>query len=255
MNNSNNHYHSIIYKYTFPVLLLLFHGSLLADHNLKPFKAKYDVYRNDQHVANTYFNLQHKNNMWTWSMSTKPKGVFKWLTRKKPFTETRMYESAEGYRLSHIASGEYREKAATDNTFFDQKSGLIYYTNSKTLQTHQIRLPENLYSYHDIHLLYARMKESGETQMDIHFYKKGNVFKSSLKLETQVEIPYQSGTISVDRMTQVVKNSNKKMIYYYQDHSLVPLKIEQFKKNEPNTMMWRSSVENITHERTSSLPE
>lgn len=188
-------------------------------------------------------------------MNTKPKGLFKWLTRKKPFTETRMSEIPEGYRLSHISSGDYREKLATDNTFFDQNNQLIYYTNTKSHKVNQLPLPENLYSYHDIHLLYARMKESGQTQMDIHFYKTGNVFKSSLKLEPQIEIPYQSGNITVDRMTQDVISSNKKMVYYYQDHSLAPLKIEKFKKGKSNTMMWRSSLELTKHEKTSTLPQ
>lgn len=255
MNHYNNHYHSISFKTLVFCVLLFIHGSLLANGYLQPFSAKYDVYRNDQHVANTYFNLQHKNDAWIWHMTTKPKGLFKWLTPKKPFTETRMAETVDGYFLSQIASGDYREKPAQDNTWFDQENQLIYYTSSKSHQKSQLPLPQDLHSYHDIHLLYSEMKDSDQSTRDIHFYKKGNVFKSTLTLEKQVQIPYHSGSITVDKMTQQVTNSNKVLIYYYQGHSLAPIKIEQFKEGKPLTMMWRSSLERVTHEKTSIRPE
>ena len=236
-------------------VLLSTQGSLLANGSLEPFSAKYDVYRNDQHVANTYFNLQHKNDTWIWRMSTKPRGLFKWLTDKKPFTETEMVKSGDDYLLSKIVSGEYREKPPQDNTWFDQKNQLIYYTNSTSQQKNQLALPKNLYSYQNIHLLYAQMKQSGESTLNIHFYKNGNIFKSSLTLEEDVDITHHSGSIRVDKLTQQVTNSTKTMVYYYQGHSLAPLQIVQFKDGKPVTMMWRSSLENAMHEKTSTPPE
>ena len=255
MRFSNNLSLSISYKALVFTVLLCIQGSSLANAYLEPFSAKYDVYRNDQHVASSYFNLQHKNDIWTWRMSTKPRGVFKWLTEKKPFTETHMAQTSDGYLLSKMVSGEYPEKPAEDKTWFDQQNHLIYYTNSISQQKSQLPLPQDLHSYHDIHLLYAEMKESGQSTRDINFYKNGNVFRSTLTLERQVNIPYHSGSIRVDKMTQKVANSNKVLIYYYQGHSLAPLKIEQFKDGRPLTMMWRSRLESAKYEKTSIPPE
>jgi hypothetical protein len=235
--------------------LLCTQGSLLANGILEPFTAKYDVYRNDQHVADSHFKLQHKNDTWTWRMSTKPWGLFKWLTEKKPFTETQMSKTSDGYLLSKIASGEYRERPPEDNTWFDQKNELIYYSNSSSQQKTQLPLPKNLYSYHDVHLLYEKMKQSGQSSLDIHFYRTGNVFKSTLTLERGVDISHDSKSIRVDKMTQQVSNSSRTMVYYYQGHSLAPLKIVQFKEDKPLTSMWRSSLESTKHEKTSTLLE
>lgn len=254
MNRFKNQLYSTRYKCIVFILLLLVQGSLLAADNLQAFKAKYDVYRHDQHVANTLFYLRYKNDVWTWHMSTSPEGLFKWLTKKIPFIETRMSKTTNGYQLTQIASGDYRDKPAHENTWFDHADRLIYFTDSRKVQNNRLPLPDDVHSYHDIHLLYAKMKQSGQTSMDIHFYKTGTVLESTLTLEPQIEIPYQSGKITVDKMTQTAVDSDKKMIYYYQGHPLAPLKIEQYKDGEAGTMMWRSSVENTSRDKTSNPP-
>lgn len=176
-------------------------------------------------------------------MQSEPHGMYRWLTRKKPFTETRVTTTPTGLRLSQLSSGDYAEKPPTQSSWFDPNSGRIFYANSKKGNGKQLDLPDNLYSHHDVHLLYEKMRQSNQQRLIINFYNKGRVYESTLLLELDILIEHESKSYRADKITQSLHGENKTMVYYYLGHSLAPLKIERMKDNQVHSIMWRTSLE------------
>lgn len=222
------------------LLLLLLLSQNGNAQDLKSFKAKYNVYRGDSLVANAQFNLQLQNGVWAWTMKTKPTGLYRWLTRKRPFAQTQMQDSAEGIRILLQHKGDYSEKPPRESSWFDYASKTIYYKKGEKIK--QLELPDNIYDYHSIHLIYPMMLENNLSQTNVNFYKRGKLLKSTLSLEKQVEIPHKSSILMVDKIAQNFENSGRKIIYYYQGDTLAPVKIEQIKKGENTSVMWRMSI-------------
>lgn len=221
-------------------LLLALSQNILAQ-NLTPFKAKYNVYRGDSLVANAQFNLQFKNGVWNWTMQTQPTGLYRWLTRKKPFAQTQLQNGPEGIQLLLQHKGNYLEKPPRESSWFDHTNQTIYYKKGDKIK--QLNLPGPVYDYHSIHLMHSLMLENNQSTAEVNFYKKGKILKSTLILEKQIEIPRDSSNMTVDKMSQSFNNSSRKIIYYYQGDTLAPLKIEQIKKGSGSSVMWRMDFE------------
>lgn len=225
----NFHYYLLFF-----LLLMSFNARALT---LSPFNVSYHVYRGDIHVANSRFSLKKQQSEWVWHMKTKPRGIYSWLTRKKPFAETRMQQIDQNIQLLLESTGDYPKKPAKRNTWFDHVNNKIYSMNGNKIS--QLSLPENVYNYHSIHLLHPVMLEQDRLQIDVNFYKRGKLLKSTLKLEKQVELDSKSDTMIVDKITHTFSDSNKKLIYYYQGETLAPLKIEHIKPGKDKSVMWR----------------
>ena len=221
----------------FLLIFLLLPGVNAQALTLTPFDVNYHVYRGDIHVANSQLSLKKKQSEWVWLMKTRPRGIYSWLTRKKPFAETRLQDNGQEFPILLEKTGDYPKKPAKRNTWFDHANQTIYSMNGK--QISQIDLPENVYNYHSIHLVYPLMLEQDTPQISVNFYKRGKLLETTLTLEKQVELASKKNSMIVDKVTQTFKNSNKKMIYYYQGDSLAPLKIEQIKPGKDSSVMWR----------------
>ena len=224
------------YRFFLLIFLLLTSISVQAI-TLSPFDARYHVYRGDIHVANSQFSLKKEQSEWVWFMKTRPRGIYSWLTKKKPFTETRLQDDRHEYKLLLEKNGDYPKKPAKSNTWFDYENKTIYHMNGK--QISQLKLPKNIYNYHNIHLIYPLMLEQNTNKMSVNFYKKGKLLETTLTLEKQVKLPSKKDSMIVDKVTQVFTGSNKKMIYYYKGDTLAPLKIEQLKPGKDTSVMWR----------------
>ncbi|MDJ0881184.1 MAG: hypothetical protein QNJ56_05990 [Gammaproteobacteria bacterium] len=222
--------------------LFLFLPGIAAASNIQSFAAIYDVYQNDQKIGTADFNFKKENGVWVWRMQTYPKAPYSWLTRKKPFAETRMMETDNGLQLSQELRGDYPDQVVKENTWFNQDKGTIYFTKGETDRL--LDLPGNLYNIQSIHLIPSIMKRRQMTQMDIQFYKKGKLFKSRMVLEPRVLMANSSqGSIYVDRLTQQLEPSKYRMVYYYREDAMAPLKIEQIKANGEYRVMWRTGLE------------
>ncbi len=216
------------------LLLSCFNAQAL---NLSPFNVRYHVYRGDIHVANSQFSFKQQNSEWVWYMQTSPRGIYSWLTSKKPFAETRIQQPLQEIQLLLEMTGDYPDKPAEQNTWFDHQNKKIYSMNGS--QISNLEMKDNIYNYHSVQLLYPLMLEHNETQKTINFYKRGKLIESTLTLEKQVELPSKKDKIIVDKVTQAFKDSNNTMIYYYQGETLAPLKIEQVKPGKDSSVMWR----------------
>jgi len=214
--------------------LALFSSMPKAAGLLQPFEADYRVYRNGQYVANADFSLQHSNNVWIWSMKSAPRGVYSWLTRKRPYSETHMLDNDGQLQLAVEISGDYPTRSANRAIWFDHQKQIGYYSDNK--KQRQIAFNAPLYNYHSIHLLYRQMKLRNESVQDILFYKKGKLYPCKLTLETGIEIQFEGASIKVDRLTQLFTGSKRLLRYDYQGHPLAPLRIEQVKGDNHSVM-------------------
>lgn len=238
MSNYINHCYSKLCKAALVCGLLLISQDVVAvDTILTPFDVHYRVYRNDQHVANTHFKLYQDNGIWVWHMQTKPHGFYTLLTRKRPYSETRMIETAEGIKLSHSLSGNYKDKPAREKSWFDQDEKIVYYTKSK--KKRQLALPEEVYDYLSLNLLYPIMKDSEEKEKTLHFYKRGKLYPSTVLFEANIQLDTGDASVLADKLTLRLQDSGDEMVYYYQGHKLAPLKIERIKKKGGSQIMWR----------------
>jgi hypothetical protein len=239
MTHYNNRYYITVYKLFTTCLLLLVSASLSASE-LTAFKASYMIFRNDQHVADASFSLQQTNDIWIWSMQTSPRGIYKWLTRKRPYIETQMkaFDDA-GQQLFIEVSGDYPEKAPLRASWFDQRNHIIYYSD----KNRQSQLPYSLptYNYHSINLLFEQMKKKGEKQLEIDFYKNGALKKSTVTLQTNLDMRDGDKNFKVDKLSQSFEDTKDSIHYYYQNNELAPLKIEQI-KSDYVSVMWRNDI-------------
>ena len=218
--------------------LWLFSQSSLASE-LTPFKAEYDVYRNTSKVGVAHFNLQHENGLWNWDIKTEVQGFYRYLTSKRPFTHTLMQVVNNQPQLLLEENGDYPDKPAQHTAWFDYRSKTVYSMKDQSVNTTQ--LPEKIYNYHSIHLLYPDMLQQDAPEIKVNFYRKGSISPSTITLEKGVKLRHKSHKLTVDRMTQRFEDSDKTMIYDYQNGSSVPVRIEQIKPGKDSTMMWRTS--------------
>ena len=219
------------------VLLASFNSHAVS---IEPFEARYHVYRADSHVANSKMSLKKENAEWVWSMHTEPRGMYSWLTKKRPFSKTHLQSTPSGLQLLLEQSGDHAQKPAQESSWFDYTHLIIYHMKGTTID--QIKLPGEVYNYHSVHTLYPLMLEQQTTSLKINFYRNGSISTSTLTLEKEIEIPERKSTIKVDKVTQKFDRSDKQMIYYYQGETLAPLKIEQIKPGKDSSVMWRVSA-------------
>lgn len=222
---------------SFIAACLLLVSSALCASELKPFDAHYRLFRNDQHVAYADFSLHQQNGFWIWSMKTEPRGIYSWLTRKRPYIRTHMRKISDGsQQLSIEVSGDYPDKNARRASWFDHDKHIAYYADKKKQRQFEFNTP--LYNYHTINLLYLEMKQKAETEVVIQFYKGADLKYSKVTLQTDVEIPDGDSTIKVDKLSQDFADNKDTIQYYYLNNELAPLKIEQTKEDYVS-VMWR----------------
>jgi hypothetical protein len=236
MHPYSNRYSTTTYR-IFTACLLLIISAALSAGELKPFDAHYRVFRNDQHIAYADFSLHQMNDTWVWSMKTEPKGIYSWLTSKRPYIETHMRKAIDGSQQLLIeVSGDYPDKRPRRASWFDHDNHIVYYADKNSQRQFEFSPP--LYNYHSINLLYLEMKQKGETEVVIQFYKGSHLKLSKVTLQSDIEIPDGDSTIKVDKLSQDFADSKDTIQYYHQNNELAPLKIEQIKEDYVS-VMWR----------------
>ncbi len=196
------------------------------------------MFRGNSYIADSRLTLKNEQGEWIWRMDTKARGIYKWLTRKRPFIETRMQKiGGNKLRLLLETSGDYPDKLPKRSSWFDHKGELIYSMKGDTIKKQA--LPQDVYNFHSIHLLYPQMHQQNESNKTINFFKKGKLIESTLTLEKEVELKDRKKHLQVDKLTQKFSGSKKYFIYYYHGNTLAPLKIEQINPGKDSSVMWR----------------
>lgn len=216
---------------------LLFFSLQLQALEARPFDAKYKVYLGEHYIADSRFSLKNIQGEWIWRIDTHARGIYKLFTHKKPYIETRMQVIDQALKLLLEYSGDYPSKPPKQSSWFDYTGKLIYSMQGDNIKT--LKLPDKIYNFHSIHLLYPEMLKQGIDEMTVDFFKKGTLLKTTLKLEKNVPVSNRGKTIIADKVTQTFEGSNKYFIYYYSPDTLAPLIIEQIKPGKEKTVMRR----------------
>lgn len=222
------------------LLLLLLALPAQAETPLPEFSHDYHIYRGETTAARARMRLYPVNGYWVWELKSEPVGWLRLLTRKKPYSETWLRLQEDEPRLMLSRSGDYKDKPAERSTWFDHDKGRLYY--AKKDKTRQLDFQGPVYDYLTVHLLYPKLLEQPDRRLEIPFYKKGKIKKSQLTLEPEVTLRSGDKTLTLDRVTQTLEGSDKRMIYYYRRGEIAPVKIEQYKGKNEKSVMWRDDV-------------
>ncbi len=242
INQSNNRWFIRLIKSLSLAALALVCSASIAWADLQAYEARYSLMRNGQQVGETRFRLQPVHGQWRWSMHSKPKGLFRWLTRKKPFAETWLAQTDLGWQPIIELTGDDPDRGARRATWIDHEQGRLYYASHKTQK--QLAFSAPVYNYHSIHLLYRDMKDKGASERIIRFYRKGRIVDARVRLDTNVRLRTAAGPLQVDRLSQQLANSKRRMLYFYDGYDLAPRKIEQIDEDD-NSVMWRQSYKTL----------
>jgi hypothetical protein len=225
---------------TLLLILALFAFGATAAAEIRPFDHQYRIYRGENTVARARMKLQPQQGYWVWALNSEPVGWLKLLTRKRPFTETWLRETPQGLRIMLTRSGDHDDRPAERSTWFDDERQKLYYAKGDS--TKQLDYDEPLHDVLSIHLLYPELRKKPDHRLDIAFYKKGKIRRSQLSLEPGITLRSGDRNLTLDRVTQTLEGSDKRMIYYYMPGEIAPVKIEQYKGKTEKSVMWRQDV-------------
>ncbi len=220
------------------LLLALFASGLAVATDIQPFDHEYRIYRGESTVAKARMRLYAQNGYWIWELKSQPVGWLKLLTRKKPFTETWLREGPDGLSLMLTRSGDHSDKPAERSTWFDENRQRLYYARGN--DTRQLDFDQPPYDVLSIHLLYPKLQQAPDHRLEVPFYKKGKISGSQLRLEPGITLRSGDKTLTLDRVTQTLEGSDKRMVYYYRPGEVAPVKIEQYKGKTEKSVMWRN---------------
>lgn len=206
---------------------------------LKAFDTRYTVFRGESRVGEARFTLRRENGLWIWNMTTRPKGLYRFLTSKKPFQRTIMASIVgfDDWRLSLEESGSYPDKPAKKVSWFDYDSGTIYHRRKSKHKTLSLDTP--VFNYHSVHLLYADMIEQEVNAQKINLFHAGKLGKADLTLQRGVTLKGADKNFTVDQLIVQPEGSDKTITYYYRGDTLAPLKIEHREPDQDVSVMWR----------------
>jgi hypothetical protein len=206
---------------------------------LKAFDERYSVYRGESRVGEARFSLRHENALWVWNMTTRPKGLYRFLTSKKPFERTVMapINDLKDWRISLEETGSYPDKPAKKVSWFDYDSGTIYHRRKSKHKSFPFEQP--VFNYHSIHLLYTDMLEQDIGRQEINLFHAGKLRKANLTLKRGVTLKGADKNFTVDQLIVASEGSKRTITYYYRGDTLAPLKIEHREPDQDVSVMWR----------------
>ena len=160
------------------IAILSLLGTQVSAFELKAFDTRYSVFRGESRVGEARFTLRSKNGLWIWNMTTRPKGLYRFLTSKKPFDRTVMapINGLDDWRISLEETGSYSDKPPKKVSWFDYDSDTIYHRRKSKYKTLNLKTP--VFNYHSIHLLYTDMLEQDTGKLDINLFHAGKLNKA-----------------------------------------------------------------------------
>ena len=172
-------------------------------------------------------------------MTTRPKGLYRFLTSKKPFDRTVMapINGLDDWRISLEETGSYSDKPPKKVSWFDYDSDTIYHRRKSKYKTLNLKTP--VFNYHSIHLLYTDMLEQDTGKLDINLFHAGKLNKAKITLKRSVTLKGADKDFTVDQLIVEPEDSKRTITYYYRGDTLAPLKIEHREPDQDVSVMWR----------------
>ena len=208
--------------------LVLSFPALATEVPLQAFSASYDLYRGSLHVGTAELSLAPSDKQWRWQLSTRARGIYSLLTRKKPYSETAFKLEHGSIRLQSIEISDGKDGEKRESARFDWQTGQVK-TMRKGKQG-QLPLSAEVYDYQSVHLLAAAMQLRDSEEETVDFYRKGKIVKSTLSYTGEEIIKVGDNQIRARAYRQVVDRSSTVLRYFYRaEQPLAPVFIENRK--------------------------
>ena len=220
-----------------------FHSApaLAAELLIKPYQASYKLYRSGIQVANSSLALEQSGNFWRWRLSSRPRGIYKFFSDKKPYSETTFSRLDQQYQIHNILLSDEKNDQRYESARFnwDSQQADIQRNGKRRI----ISLPDQVYDFLTMPLPIAQMIDRSIRRMEIDFYLKGEVLKSKIIRgeETTLEIGGNRIKTSVYHQTIVGRKTSSKF-FFGPDSNLLPLKIENINSKGKVSIMLLDQV-------------
>jgi hypothetical protein len=210
--------------------------SIADELKLQTFDGNYSLYIAGLHVGYSKLSLSQSGDLWRWQTSSKPCGVYRWLSDKKPYFETRFSLNAGRHLIQNILISDEVDKNLYETEHFNWPNKQVNIFRKKV--TSIASISGDVYDYHSINWLIANMISAGKTELEVNFYLKGAVIKSIVRRIDNKNIDTAGQKVSAWVYEQTTANSSSKLLYYFNPaQPLLPFKIEKFKPGKKTTIL------------------
>ncbi len=198
---------------------------LTNELSITAYQASYKLYKNGMQIAKSSLALEQSGRFWRWRLTSKPRGVYKFFSNRKPYSETTFSLLDNRYRIHNILLADEGNDKRYETARFNWNSRQVDIQRKGKRRV--LSLPEQVYDFLTIHLLIAQMVEQGTRQIEFNYYLKGEVLESKLALgeKTMLDIDDKTIEASVYHQT-IVGHKTSSKFFIDSSNRLLPLKIE-----------------------------
>jgi hypothetical protein len=213
-----------------------------AEVPLRAFTASYDLTKSGMNLGTTNLSLEPLKGLWRWRLTTRARGIYSMLIRKKPYSETTFSHNQDKVRLQQIIIADENNKDKYESASFDWKSGQMQVIR-KGKHT-SVALTTGVYDYQSIHLLAAAMQLQELENATVNFYRKGKLVDSSLIYLGEGSVKIGGKNIDARIFEHTVTGSRVHIKYFYdQQNPLLPLLIERRESDDSPIILKLREVE------------
>ena len=208
---------------------------------LRAFDANYSLHIAGLHVGYSKLSLSRSGDLWRWQTSSKPRGVYSLLSKKKPYSETQFSLNAGRHLIQNILISDEGDRNLYETAQFNWQNKQAKILRKKI--TSSASLSGDIYDYHSINWLVANMMNAEKTEIEVDFYVKGEVVKSVIKRIDNQNIESAGLKVSAWVYEQTTTNSTSKLRFYFNPSKpLLPLKIEKLKPGKKTAILLLKSA-------------
>lgn len=216
-------------------------SGLAEEVAITPYQASYKFYKNGLQIAKSNLSLEQSGRFWRWRLSSSPNGVYKLFTDKNPYSETTFSLLDGRYRIHNILLADEGDDKRYETARFNWNSHQV--DIQRKGKRHIENLPDQVYDFHTIHLLIARMMKDGTQQVKFKFYRKGEVLDAKLVQAGKDMLEIDDLKIGTSVFHQTIDDQKTSSKYYYgPDNRLLPLKIESINSKGKTSIMILNQV-------------
>lgn len=236
--------HSLILLQWFVGLLLFisYIAPTVADGlKLQVFTANYSLHIAGLHVGHSKLSLNQSGDLWRWQTSSKPIGVYRLLSQKKPYSETQFLSDNGHHLIQNILITDEGDNSIHETAHFNWQEKQATILRKKLTSTATIS--GDVYDYHSINWLVANMMKEEKSELEVDFYFKGEIVRSNIKRIGNQFIEMNGENISAWVYEQSTISSKSRLRYFFNSAKpLVPLKIEKLKPGKKPAVLLLESV-------------
>jgi len=215
---------------------------------ISPFEATFDVGNNVITAGSARLSLQRDGDEWVYSLSTKPKGVFK-LTGKGKIKEISIMDViAEGdtVRLQpkRYSYRQDKEKRRSVDAMFDWQAKQLTYQHRGKEST--LTLDGPVLDRLSVTLQAMGSLQQGYKQADVSVFDKSKLKTMEFINEGTETLKTRMGTVETIRVRSRNKDSGRRqtLTWFAPSFDYVPVKIEQLKRGELVARMTLTGLKN-----------